>query len=553
MDEGLSIRGGAGGTSAVVESLRQGARALACAADPLDDAGPSVRWAWQHGLRHGFGPSPSPGTLRAAQRDVEPLLRGPIALGVLAHDLRELARSVGCAADAYDAAEARAEGVVRPLLALWAQGAGRSPLLALAGSLLLVRALLPPVVLTAAGLRAAGVHLALPPATTDLAEGAVQLVAGFARGAAPGESALSTTPVPGAAGMLTGAAAVGGVVVPRLRRRPLQVTARLEAASRVPVPRDAADVLARVRALSPRSGGTAGTVGVDRLDHVDGTRSWLVTIPGTQRADSWGSSDNPMDMLTNVRLMAAARDDGSELVARALAQSGARPHEPVLLAGHSQGGIVATALAGSAAFTARHQVAGVLTAGSPVATHAVPGGTAALHLEHRQDLVPALDGWRNPDQPHRTTAQRDLAVSPSVADRWAARSAGSAHGLDAYVRTAAAVSAAGGPSVQGWERATAHVLGGPGTVVHHREFTGERVARDPSASAAPPSAPSSGLPGGPSGGPSSTPSSGGRGPRPGRATRGPVAGFDAAGLGVPALGPPGIPGVSASGPGPGPG
>jgi antitoxin (DNA-binding transcriptional repressor) of toxin-antitoxin stability system len=136
--------------------------------------------------------------------------------------------------------------------------------------------------------------------------------------------------------------------------------------------------------------------------------------------------------------------------------------------------MVAMALAGSTAFTARHRVVAVLTAGSPVATRAGPAGTAVLHLEHRQDLVPALDGRRNPDRPERTTAVRDLAVSPDPADRLAARSPGAAHGLDAYARTARAVSARGGPSVRAWERAAATVFGGPGVVVVHREFTGER-------------------------------------------------------------------------------
>ncbi|WNB85691.1 hypothetical protein [Cellulomonas sp. ATA003] len=268
--------------------------------------------------------------------------------------------------------------------------------------------------------------------------------------------------------------AVAGVAVPELRRRPLRVTARLEATGPTTPPTDAATLLERVGALYPRSGGTAGTVGVDRLDHPDGTRSWVVAIPGTQ-AMSLGTGANPMDMATNLRLMATAADDTGLLVTRALEQSGARPDEPVLLAGHSQGGMVAMALAGSAAFTARHRVGAVLTAGSPVATMAAPRTVATLHLEHRQDLVPALDGWRNPDEPHRTTAVRDLEVAGTVADRLAARSPGTAHEVGTYVRTAGVVAAVGGASVREWERAAAGVLGGPGTTAVHREFTGERA------------------------------------------------------------------------------
>jgi hypothetical protein len=469
----LVVRGGRGGTRAALEELRRAARALTAAAELLDDAGSSVAWARREGLA---ATAASPGTARAAQAELEPLLRGPASLGALAETLRSLAGGLHGAAEVYEDAERAAVGALRSVLAVGGAVAGDHPVATVAGSVLLAGWLLPRALLAATVLRLAGGRLPGPSRlTVDVAEHAVQLVGGLGHGGAPGTGTTTTTPAVRAAGYLAGATAVGGLATPALRGRPLRVTARLAAAGPVAPPRDAADVLAGVADLYPRAGGAPGTVGVDRLDHPDGSRSWVVTIPGTQQALSWGTSGNPMDMLTNVRLLAATSDEGTRLVTRALDQAGARPDEPVLLAGHSQGGMVAMALAGSAAFTARHPVAAVLTAGSPVATHAVPARTPALHLEHRQDLVPALDGWRNPDQPDRTTAVRDLASSSAPADRWAARSPGGAHGVEAYARTATAVHDAGGRSVRGWERAAAQVLGGPGTTAYHREFTGERV------------------------------------------------------------------------------
>jgi hypothetical protein len=493
MSEAIVLRGGRGGTRAAIDDLRRAAAALAAAADLLDDAASSAAWA----RREGLGTTAvSPGTAHAAQREVEPLLRGPASLTALAGTLRSLAWSLHGAAELYEDAERSAVGALRSVLAVGGASAGGNPVGTLAGSVLLAGWLLPRALLAAAALHLTGARPPRPSSpTVDVAEHAVQLVGGLGHGlVSRGLGVPTAVPAVRTSGHLVAATALGGLAVPALRARPLRVTARLGAAGAVPPPRDAADVLAAVADLYPRAGGAAGTVGVDRLDHPDGSRGWVVTIPGTQEAMSWGTSGNPMDMLTNVHLLAATPDDGTRLVARALDQAGARPGEPVLLAGHSQGGMVATALAGSAAFTARHPVAAVLTAGSPVATRTVPAGTPALHLEHRQDLVPALDGWRNPDQPNRTTAVRDLSASSVAADRWAARSAGGAHSVEAYARTATAVHAAGGRSVRGWEQAAAAVLGVPGTTAYHREFTGERVPQPgPGTTPAPGAGPTAGT------------------------------------------------------------
>lgn len=471
MSDGIVVRGGMGGTAATLQRMRHAAAVLRTAADHLDAAAGSARWA----ARVGLGPA-APVTGARAQAAVEPVVHGPGSLVAHAAATRDLGSALTRAADAYDRAEGAAADALRTALATVGQQAGDRPVAALLGGALLARLALPGLLVVGGALHATGRGSATVRrlATTDPTEGAVQVTAGFVRALAPGTQPVDATPAVGASRAVTSSTGILGLAAPELARRPLQVAARLGRPSTGVPPRDAADVLRSVAALYPRAGGVAGTVGVDRLDHADGTRTWVVAIPGTQDATSFGAGANPMDMATNARLMAQVADDGTQLVARALDAAGARPGESVLLAGHSQGGMVAMALAGSAAFTARHRVVAVLTAGSPVATRAGRAGTAVLHLEHRQDLVPALDGRRNPDRPDRTTAVRDLAASPDPADRLVARSPGGAHGVDAYARTARAVGAHGGPSVRAWERAAATVLGGPGVVVVHREFTGER-------------------------------------------------------------------------------
>src|SRR5690606_14733499 len=113
-------------------------------------------------------------------------------------------------------------------------------------------------------------------------------------------------------------------------------------------------------------------------EHADGTVSWTVLIPGTQEVLS---TRNPFDGATDLDLMAGETADVMVAVEQALADAGASPDEPVVLVGHSLGGIAATALAASPSFRQKHRVGGVVTAGAPTATFRTPPGVPALHVE----------------------------------------------------------------------------------------------------------------------------------------------------------------------------
>ena len=73
----------------------------------------------------------------------------------------------------------------------------------------------------------------------------------------------------------------------------------------------------------------------------------------------------------------------TQALEKAQAQAGrAGLAEPVLLAGHSQGGIAAAALAADPGFRRRHPVGAVVTSGAPIARMALPPQVSVLALEH---------------------------------------------------------------------------------------------------------------------------------------------------------------------------
>lgn len=162
-------------------------------------------------------------------------------------------------------------------------------------------------------------------------------------------------------------------------------------------PGSMAELLTEIVELGEPSDGRVRVVGVPQGD---GTLGWLVMLPGTQTWDP-RAGPNPFDVTTDVTAMAQQWTVAAAGVARALERAQARvgragSGDPVMLAGHSQGGILAMALASDPQFTRRHPVTHVLTAGSPVAGFAPAPSTRVLSLEHDRDPVPRLDLRANP-------------------------------------------------------------------------------------------------------------------------------------------------------------
>lgn len=212
-----------------------------------------------------------------------------------------------------------------------------------------------------------------------------------------------------------------------------------------------------------------GRVRVSGIPLRDGRYAWVVDVPGTRTFDPVPGED-PWDQTSNQLLMARERTLTMRAVTTALSDAKDRAgrgtdglDDPVLLGGHSQGGITAAALTADPVFRAEHPgLSHLVTTGAPVARMPVPRGVRTLSIEHRQDLVPHLDGADNPARRDWVTVTRDVAGTPGVDGR-----ATSAHESDRYVETARLVDerTATDASLREWREGADAFLGGPGGAV----------------------------------------------------------------------------------------
>ena len=218
--------------------------------------------------------------------------------------------------------------------------------------------------------------------------------------------------------------------------------------------RRAADLVAAGEGLD------GGRVRVVEVVRGDGGSAWVVVVPGTQ-AWSPHPGANPFDLTTDVRALTGDTTLAAAGVAAALevARSRAGPRstsaDPVVLVGHSQGGILAAALASDPGFTRRNRVTHLVTSGSPVALFPVPASTRVLSVERGDDPVPRLDLTPNPDRSSWVTVRTPRDGLPvDVRD----------HRLEGYVATLRVAEAAPRGTVAGldaWQASAGGVLGRP--------------------------------------------------------------------------------------------
>ena len=226
-------------------------------------------------------------------------------------------------------------------------------------------------------------------------------------------------------------------VPPVVRRRP-----DLSVPLGTTPPGDLADLmrhLEQANALSPSDRpDDQGTLEVQTLRVADGSVRHIVYLPGTDDLATapWQADSDARDLPADLRVISGADTTYAEGIRRAMTEAGIGPHDPVLLVGHSLGGMeAASLLAHGSGFDVTH----VVTAGSPVAgIHDYPTGSHVFSLENRGDLVPLLDGHDNADSVAQVTVQFD-DHSTSVA---------AGHDLHHYVEGAAAADASDDPSIR---------------------------------------------------------------------------------------------------------
>ncbi|NYG06448.1 hypothetical protein BJ986_000935 [Phycicoccus badiiscoriae] len=368
-----------------------------------------------------------------------------------------------------------------------------------------VGACAPAIVVGVLALDALGVEVArlldeavfATPAIADVAGGAEGLVAGLRSD--PLTRPFIATP-PRTEGLTAGqdyevavraladGAALWGLLSDRGRAR---VTPQASPRAGARVPRSLEDLAADQRNVGD-SEAYAGHVRVIEVPRAQGS-AWIVEISGTQVWDP-GAGRNPFDLTTDVRTMAQDGTVLAEGVQQALEQaqassaralsaqaSAAQPSTvptpgPVMLVGHSLGGMAAAGLASSPRFTQAQPVTHVVTMGSPVGRMPIPADIQVLSLEHRQDAVPRLDGVPNPDRATWVTVSRELGGGEDPTDPAGLDRASEAHDTRLYVRTAALVDQSTDPGLAAWRSGASDFFAGdthgPPVV---RDYTVERI------------------------------------------------------------------------------
>jgi hypothetical protein len=201
--------------------------------------------------------------------------------------------------------------------------------------------------------------------------------------------------------------------------------------------RDLLEHLHDVAGLSTSGSPANGTIEVQTITGPDGAVRHVVYLPGTDDFNTpWDQDADVRDLETDLDSMSSRPDAYQQGILEALDRAGVGPAEPVLIVGHSLGGMEAAAiLAGHGGY----HVTDVVTAGSPTAQlPGFPSGSHVLSLEQQGDIVPELDGAPNPDSVEQTTVTFDAHPADGVLAH---------HAYAVYEEGAGLVDASTDPSV----------------------------------------------------------------------------------------------------------
>jgi hypothetical protein len=225
-------------------------------------------------------------------------------------------------------------------------------------------------------------------------------------------------------------------------------------------PKNLEDVL---RGLATRNAGGDGEVDVRFVYRADGSRAVIVDIPGTKSWDPLPTSD-VTSLATNVRAVRGEQTSYSRGVVDAMRRAGVRPDDPVLLVGHSEGGMVAARVAIDASASKEFDVTHVVTAGAPIGRFAdeIPDSVQVLAIENKHDIVPHLDGSTNPPRANITTVTVDHDHHTVLAN----------HDIEgSYLPGARDIEASDDPSVDSYLTGADGFFDGTGVQTHRFQVT----------------------------------------------------------------------------------
>lgn len=143
-------------------------------------------------------------------------------------------------------------------------------------------------------------------------------------------------------------------------------------------------------AMSDVPGTEDGDIRIVSVKQDDGTYAYIVNIPGTEQ---WGptGSGQARDLTSNLMLVAGQSTTAQQDIVLAMERAGIPPGAPVMLAGHSQGGMLAAQLGSDQEFLSQYNVTNIMTVGSPIDTSTIDPRINVLAAQHEGDLVPKLD------------------------------------------------------------------------------------------------------------------------------------------------------------------
>lgn len=267
-------------------------------------------------------------------------------------------------------------------------------------------------------------------------------------------------------GSLTGAGRIAGI----LHHGPIQVEEVRETRQRELKPE-----LVGVLDILKEASSEEQSLVVTSVEKPDGSVAAIVTFPGTHAAHNDGTEPFDASGIHEAKTLGSQHISASVL--DALDQAQVPEGSQVILSGYSQGGMHAVNIAADSRFNEKYEPAMVISVGAPVGqlTEQLPSGLKTLHLEHRQDPVPGLDGRSNPHTADRLTLEVDgygVETPPNTAF-------GPGHNLENYLNRYETVVNHGSPELKhelaGHEAALAGIIG-VGSVVTSRTI---KLKREP--------------------------------------------------------------------------